>query len=82
MRENSQKLASLGQIEHLRWMFSPLASGRDEITLKQVDSVYNSVCFEKLGCQLTAQEIHEYLSEIKPMPKSAHDEIVNMVQVA
>lgn len=74
-----EDFATQEQVEHLRWMFSPFEPSRDAFTLSKVTSTYEIMSFAERGCTLTAKDIHEYLSEIKRMPKTAHEMVASMM---
>ncbi len=74
-----EEYATQEQVANLRWMFSPFSPGRDEFTISKIATTYQIMHFTDRGCTLTPKEIHEYLSEIKPMPKSAHEMVANMM---
>lgn len=82
MNTTTQELATEDEVKHLRIMFSPVAPGKDEITLKQVDFVYSMMGFGARKCSINSEQLHQYLSEIKPMPKATHEEISNMLKVS
>ncbi|WP_413478578.1 hypothetical protein [Vibrio hibernica] len=77
--KKKEDYATIEQVEHLRWMFSPFNSNRDQFTLAKVSSTHQIMSFTDRGCTLSPKEIHEYLSEIKPMPKSAHEMVASMM---
>ncbi|WP_157946008.1 hypothetical protein [Vibrio gangliei] len=71
--------ATEDQVANLRWMFSPFDPSRDRFTIAKIATTYQIMHFADRGCTLTPKEIHEYLSEIKPMPTTAFKMVSNMM---
>lgn len=81
MNTMTQEFATEDEVKHLRIMFSPVAPGKDEVTLKQIEFVYNLMGFGERKCSINPELLHQYLCEIKSMPKIEHQEISDMLKV-